>query len=859
MKKFALLIILTLFIGFNVSSQSCLPEGITFTTQEQIDNFQTNYPGCTEIEGDVTISGNNILNLNGLNVLVSVGSNVWVFGNGNLKNFTGLYSLKSVGGSLNILFNSSLKTLSGLLSLTTVGGELNIVDNPSLENLSGLENLTFVAGKLDVSSNSSLNSLMALSQLTSINGMLWITNNTVLTSISGLENINFNGFTSLSILGNPHLSECSVQSVCNYIINPIGPIDISDNDTGCNSKEEVEAACNAVYSCLPEGITFTTQEEIDNFQTNHPGCSEIDGNVLIMGNNITNLNGLSVLESIGGFMEIKNNTSLTSLSGLEALATIGSDFNIDGNNALSETNGLNSLQLVGGSFTINDNPELELLTGLEELEDIGGSFTISTNTALINFNGLETLSSIGADLYINNNSSLTSLSGLSGVNTIGNLLLIGYNDLLTSLSGINNIDPNSIMDLSIYGNGLLSGCDVVSICEYLAAPNGTISIHDNALGCTSIEEVEASCVALQSCLQNGITFTTQDQIDNFQTNYPLCTEIEGDVIIIGATNLNGLNVLTAIGGKLIIESGALTDLAGLDNLTTIAKSLYIHSYSLTSLTGLESLTSIGWYMNLYANNNLINLEGLNGLVSIGSEVLIHVNENLINLTGLESLTTVGGDLNIGNNPSLENLSGLENLSHVSGWLGVYANGSLNSLSALSNLTSISGEIWIRDNPELTSISGIKNIDHGGITNLSVFGNHNLSECAIESVCNYIISPNGPIDIYDNETGCNSVQEVEEDCQYLSVDQTQMGPDVISISPNPFNHETNIQFNLPDAGYVNLEILDVTGRKIKTLQSGFLNAGENQLVWDATAFKGGLYFLKIQTNRHTEVRKLLLLE
>ena len=33
----------------------CLPEGITFSTQAEIDNFQTNYPGCTEIEGDVVI------------------------------------------------------------------------------------------------------------------------------------------------------------------------------------------------------------------------------------------------------------------------------------------------------------------------------------------------------------------------------------------------------------------------------------------------------------------------------------------------------------------------------------------------------------------------------------------------------------------------------------------------------------------------------------------------------------------------------------------------------------------------------------------------------------------------------------
>ena len=50
----------------------CLPEGITFTTQEEIDNFQSNYPGCNEIEGDVEINGDDITNLNGLNVLTSM-------------------------------------------------------------------------------------------------------------------------------------------------------------------------------------------------------------------------------------------------------------------------------------------------------------------------------------------------------------------------------------------------------------------------------------------------------------------------------------------------------------------------------------------------------------------------------------------------------------------------------------------------------------------------------------------------------------------------------------------------------------------------------------------------------------------
>ena len=33
--------------------QACLPDGIKFSTQADIDNFQTNHSNCTEIEGDV--------------------------------------------------------------------------------------------------------------------------------------------------------------------------------------------------------------------------------------------------------------------------------------------------------------------------------------------------------------------------------------------------------------------------------------------------------------------------------------------------------------------------------------------------------------------------------------------------------------------------------------------------------------------------------------------------------------------------------------------------------------------------------------------------------------------------------------
>ena len=51
------------------SHSSCILHGITFSSQDAIDNFQVNYPGCVEILGDMFIRDdfpNTITNLSGL-------------------------------------------------------------------------------------------------------------------------------------------------------------------------------------------------------------------------------------------------------------------------------------------------------------------------------------------------------------------------------------------------------------------------------------------------------------------------------------------------------------------------------------------------------------------------------------------------------------------------------------------------------------------------------------------------------------------------------------------------------------------------------------------------------------------------
>ncbi len=82
-----------------LSGQTCLPSGITFTTQQQIDDFATDYPGCTEILGEVFIEGDTgteILNLNGLTQIESIGDNLSIFNNDTLLSLSGLENVNSI-------------------------------------------------------------------------------------------------------------------------------------------------------------------------------------------------------------------------------------------------------------------------------------------------------------------------------------------------------------------------------------------------------------------------------------------------------------------------------------------------------------------------------------------------------------------------------------------------------------------------------------------------------------------------------------------------------------------------------------------------------------------------------------------
>jgi hypothetical protein len=226
--------------------------------------------------------------------------------------------------------------------------------------------------------------------------------------------------------------------------------------------------------CLPEGITFTTQEQIDNFQANYPGCTEIEGNVLIGSEN--------------------GNNSIMNLEGLSTIVTIDGYLDINSCYALGDLSGLNALTQVGDYLKVHHCAELDNFNGLNSLAHVGGTLVISLNDMLTGITALESLTAVDSDLMIANNTSLGSLDGLGNLNFLTGSVRIMSNINLDDISALGNFDPELIETyIAVINNGDLSDCAIQSICSYLEDPDAIAFFSSNAPGCNSPEEVILAC------------------------------------------------------------------------------------------------------------------------------------------------------------------------------------------------------------------------------------------------------------------------------------------------------------------------------------------------------------------------------
>ncbi len=101
------------------------------------------------------------------------------------------------------------------------------------------------------------------------------------------------------------------------------------------------------------------------------------------------------------------------------------------------------------------------------------------------------------------------------------------------------------------------------------------------------------------------------------------------------------------------------------------------------------------------------------------------------------------------------------------------------------------------------------------------------------------------------------------CQ-MGVEDVAGVPVLRQNSPNPFNPRTEIAFGLRAPSLCRLSIYDVSGRCVTTLLDELRGPGTHRVEWDGRTDEGvevgtGVYLYRLETNRGTSERKMLLLK
>ena len=83
-------------------------------------------------------------------------------------------------------------------------------------------------------------------------------------------------------------------------------------------------------------------------------------------------------------------------------------------------------------------------------------------------------------------------------------------------------------------------------------------------------------------------------------------------------------------------------------------------------------------------------------------------------------------------------------------------------------------------------------------------------------------------------------------------------------PNPFNPSTNITFEIPNNSFVEINIYNLKGQKIKTLLNQQKIQGLHQIIWNGHSDHGrpmpaGLYLYEVKTERFFYSKKMILLK
>lgn len=301
---------------------------------------------CFEVDGDVSLIGTSLSNLNVLAGLVAVHGSLNIGtalgGNALLTDVDGLANLTRVDGALLVRAAPLLRTVDGLSNLARVGDALTVTENASLVDLKGLQGLGEVGTHVSITHNGRVATLLGLEGLQRVAGNVTVVNNPRLASMDGLHGVERIA-GDLTVAFNPRLKQLdalvNLQRVGGYL-------GINQNATLGNLRGLAELGHT-------QDLVVTLNDRLET----------LDGlQALVEARNVT----------------ISRNAALRTTAGLSGLVSMEGRLTID-HHAVLETLGLTSLQSVRGSINITNNPQLSTQEALDLVDQTGASGFVSGN------------------------------------------------------------------------------------------------------------------------------------------------------------------------------------------------------------------------------------------------------------------------------------------------------------------------------------------------------------------------------------------------------------------------------------------------------------------------------------------------
>ena len=516
---------------------------ITVRTQAELNALRIILRNIHTIESNVTIgyhetgqSRGDITDLTPFRNIVHITGNLFIFRNRRLVNLNPLTdNLQTIGGHFDVLSNTRITTLDfpvlqaaeGRLFRVQANDSLTTLNFPVLDSIKGYVHilqsahlnfpvLQTIEGHLEVVGNNTLN----FPVLQTIEGYLAVQHNNVLTtldfpvldSIGGFFQVNYND--RLTTLNFPVLQTIGgfVQANDNPKLTTLGNfpvLQIIETRFSVWNNPKLTTLGNfpvltsiGIESMHIPSLGGYLDPRVSILVENNPSLSDcamlvdflpggryaVEGSIYIDYNSPTCNSENEITEKVTHTGDITVRTQAE----VDALVTIlAGKTRIEGNLTIGYTDDISRSNITD-------------LTPLSNIVRIMGNLIIQQNGQLVNLNAFVDLQTIGGYFYVYNNDSLTALGDFPVLTSIG----VGRGVFIPSESQF--ADGVSIV---VEDNDRLFTCCVLMdfFSDGVNAVIGDIFINDNAMGCNSESDINATTLTLTSS-DESILYSDTDSI-----------------------------------------------------------------------------------------------------------------------------------------------------------------------------------------------------------------------------------------------------------------------------------------------------------------------------------------------------------